>query len=220
MAYRRIRNLAVTGITIASATGLTILSAVGASAAATAANPRHVAAVARATAAPAASATSLPLGVAIGIFANEADTNPAYSLHAHAHNEVVDTSNNPAEFQVWDFIRPKYCIANLSDKCQFAVEIQLAATGQCLNAQNALDGVQVWLDSCSSTYDQNEYFWPTDLGPGNNSGENWWFINVYDSLHYHQYEYLTTPFGLGDGDPVLDYPAGSGIAAVWDVVGG
>lgn len=214
----RIRTLAVTGITITAA-ALVALSATAASAAtAGVAHPRHAVGTAIAVhstaAAPAAGAVSLPTGL-VGITADAANTNPLYYLHAHAHNEPVDTSSNLSEFQNWDFIRP-VCVYNLSDVCQPAVEIELAPTGECLNAQNAADGVQVWLDSCQSTYDQNEYFWYTYLGPGNYGDTNWWFINVYDSVHYHQYSYLTAS-SLGDDRAVCDFFAGEGNLAVWSL---
>jgi hypothetical protein len=216
MLKRRIIELAVAAVSVTAAAGLTSLYATGASAATSqstaAASTAHRAENApQVTGAAPAQASSVPENA---LFADGAESATLYFLHAHAHNELVDLQSNPSDLQGWDLVRGMP-VDNLSGTPQEAWEIQLQATGQCLNDVPSAANY-VYLDSCSSSYNPDEYFWQTALGKGpGGGGEEYWFINAAASFNEGTYAYMTAE-GLGNGVNVADIPAGSGELAIWD----
>jgi hypothetical protein len=202
MLNRKLRNLAVTGITIASATGLTALSAHGVAAATTAAaGPGHAVGAAitvrSTTAAPAATGIQgFYLGNWESVLSIGGNTG---CLFAHAHNYPIQTTNNPSDCaQWWSYINRENII-NLSGQTETAWEIQLEDTGQCINDVDFIE----YLDSCQPG-DENELFWQT---PASGAGLLFTYANVIYSDVVGAYVYMSAPYdiiGTVSDDPSPD----------------
>lgn len=139
-----------------------------------------------------------------------------YFLYAHAHNYPIQTTDNPAESQWWQLIRPATIQRINNQGTGTAYEIELENTGQCFN-NVPFHGIGiVYLDSCQPG-DLNEYYWPDRAAAGAD-----YLRNVAQSYTFHyEYAYVTAnSCGMSGTSPnyvlVADYYPGCGAWAWWE----